>query len=48
MPTNEEPKQDPSAKDQAATPELEKKAEEIQSEDADTISGGFGRLNGGE
>ena len=46
MPTNDEPKQD-SIKDQTATAELEKKAEEIPAEDADTISGGFNKIPDG-
>ena len=48
MPTNEEPKHEESIKDQPAAAELEKKTEEIQSEDADTISGGFGQNRGGD
>ncbi len=41
MPTQEEPNQDQSV-------ELEKKTEEIPAEDADTISGGFGKSQGGD
>ncbi len=47
MPTQEEPKQDESVKDQPASAELEKKTEEIPGEDADAISGGFSKDNGG-
>ena len=48
MLANEEPKQDESLKDQPAAAELEKKVEEILTEDADSISGGFGKLTGGD
>lgn len=48
MPTQEEPKQDQSVKDQPAAAEFEKKTDEIQTEDADAISGGFGQQKGGD
>ncbi len=48
MPTQEEPKQDQSIKDQPAAAELETKAEEIPADDAEVISGGFGRNNGAD
>jgi hypothetical protein len=48
MPTKEEPKQDESIQDQPVLAELEKKVEEILAEDADTISGGFGKNTGGD
>ena len=48
MPTSEEPKQDQSVTDLPVAADLEAKAEEIQSEDADTISGGWGKQTGGD
>jgi hypothetical protein len=40
MPSNEEPKQEESPKDQAAVPDLEITTEELEQEDADNLSGG--------
>jgi len=48
MPANDELKQEESAKDQPAATELEKKPEEIEAEDAETIAGGFGTSKGGD
>jgi hypothetical protein len=48
MPTNEELEQDQLVKDQPVAADLETKTEEIPSEDADTISGGWEKQNGGE
>jgi len=48
MPANEEPKQDESVRVQTAAADLEKKVDEIQADDADTIAGGFSQNNGGD
>jgi len=48
MPANEETKLEESIKAQPAAAELEKKTEEIQTDDADLISGGFSGNTGAE
>jgi hypothetical protein len=42
MPTNEEPKQTDSIKDQPAVAELEAISEELKPEDAERVAGGVG------
>ncbi len=42
MPANQEPKQEETMKDQPASPDLEITAEELESEDADSVAGGGG------
>ena len=40
MPVNQDPKQEETIKDQPASPDLEITAEELESEDADSVAGG--------
>ncbi len=42
MPANQEPKQEETIKDHPASPDLEITAEELESEDADSVAGGGG------
>ena len=44
MPTNEEPKQEESIKDQPAVPDLEITTEELEQQDADKVAGGGGMM----
>ena len=48
MPTNEESKLEELIKNQPALADLEKKAEEVLAEEADTIAGGFGTDKGAD
>jgi hypothetical protein len=43
----EDPKQEESVKDQPASPDLEITAEELESEDADSVTGGGGTMHMG-